>query len=94
MRKLLNKINLRSFALLFVIMYLTISLIGAQVELMTQRREYENVTEQKERLEIEIEETRGLLEEDEDSVYIERIAREKLGYAKPGEKVYVDIQSE
>ena len=94
MHKLLKKINLRSFALLFVIMYLTISLISAQFELMTQRREYENVAKQKERLELEINETRGLLEEDEDSVYIERIAREKLGYAKPGEKVYVDIQSE
>lgn len=94
MHKLLKKINLRSFALLFVIMYLTISLISAQFELMTQRREYENVAKQKERLELEIDETRGLLEEDEDSVYIERIAREKLGYAKPGEKVYVDIQSE
>lgn len=94
MHKLLKKINLRSFALLFVIMYLTISLISAQFELMTQRREYENVAKQKERLELEIDETRGLLEEDEDSVYIERIAREKLGYAKLGEKVYVDIQSE
>jgi len=35
-----------------------------------------------------------LLEEDRDEVYIERVARERLGYANPGEKVYIDIQSE
>ena len=38
--------------------------------------------------------TRSLLEEGQDEVYIERIARERLGYANPGEKVYIDIQSE
>ena len=61
---------------------------------MTKKQEYENVVEQRERIELEVEDTRSLLEEGEDAVYIERIARERLGYANPGEKVFVDVQSE
>ena len=94
MRKFLNKINLRSFAFLLVIVYLAVSLVRSQFDLMTRKRGYEDVQEKKERLEMEVAETKSFLEEDDESVYIERIAREKLGYAKPGEKVFVDIRAE
>lgn len=94
MQKFLNKINLRSFAFLFVIVYLVVSLVRSQVDLMTQKRAYEDVQNQKERLEMEVAETRSFLDEDDESEYIERIARERLGYANPGEKVFVDIRAE
>ena len=94
MNSLFKKIRLRSLIFVFAILYLTVSLISAQFELMTKKQEYENIVSQRERLEMEVAETRALLEEGESDVYIERIARERLGYANPGETVYVDVQRE
>ena len=61
---------------------------------MTKKQELANIQAQKDRLQLEVADTQSLLDEDRDEVYIERIARERLGYANPGEKVYIDIQSE
>ncbi len=94
MNRIFKKIRLRSLLFTLAILYLSVSLITAQFELMTKKQEYENVVSRRERIELEVEDTRSLLEEGEDAVYIERIARERLGYANPGEKVYVDVQSE
>ena len=94
MQNIKKKINLRSVLFLLVIVYLTINLISAQFELMTKKQELANIQAQKDRLQLEVADTQSLLEEDRDEVYIERIARERLGYANPGEKVYIDIQSE
>ena len=94
MQNLKKKINIGSVLFLLAILYLSINLITAQSELMTKRQELANIPAQKNRLELEVADTRSLLEEDRDEVYIERIARERLGYANPGEKVYIDIQSE
>ena len=94
MNRIFKKIRLRSVFFALAVLYLAISLISAQFELMTKKQEYENVVEQRERIELEVEDTRSLLEEGEDAVYIERIARERLGYANPGEKVFVDVQSQ
>ena len=94
MQNVKKKINLRSVLFLLVIVYLTINLISAQFELMTKKQELANIQAQKDRLQLEVADTQSLLDEDRDEVYIERIARERLGYANPGEKVYIDIQSE
>ena len=94
MQNLKKKINIGSVLLLLAIIYLSINLISAQFELMTKKQELANAQAQKERLQLEVADTQSLLEEDRDEVYIERIARERLGYANPGEKVYIDIQSE
>ena len=94
MQNLKKKINIRSVLFLLAIVYLAISLITAQFNLMTKKQELAAVQSQKYRLELEVADTQSLLEEDQDEVYIERIARERLGYANPGEKVYIDIQSE
>ena len=94
MQNLKKKINIRSVLFLLAIVYLAISLITAQFNLMTKKQELATVQSQKYRLELEVADTQSLLEEDRDEVYIERIARERLGYANPGEKVYIDIQSE
>ena len=94
MQNLKKKINIGSVLLLLAIIYLSINLISAQFELMTKKQELENIQAQKDRLQLEVADTQSLLEEDRDEVYIERVARERLGYANPGEKVYIDIQSE
>lgn len=94
MQNLKKKFNISSVLFLLAIAYLAISLVNAQFELMTKKQELSNIQTQKDRLELEVADTRSLLEEGQDEVYIERIARERLGYANPGEKVYIDIQSE
>ncbi|MBQ5326072.1 MAG: septum formation initiator family protein [Oscillospiraceae bacterium] len=94
MQNLKKKINIRSVLFLLAIVYLTINLISSQFELMTKKQELSSIESQKERLQLEVADTQSLLEEDRDEVYIERVARERLGYANPGEKVYIDIQSE
>ena len=94
MQNLKKKINIRSVVFLLAIVYLTINLISAQFELMTKKQELASIQSQKDRLQLEVADTQSLLEEDRDEVYIERVARERLGYANPGEKVYIDIQSE
>ena len=94
MQNLKKKFNISSVLFLLAIAYLAISLVNAQFELMTKKQELSSIQTQKERLELEVADTRSLLEEGQDEVYIERIARERLGYANPGEKVYIDIQSE
>ena len=94
MQNIKKKFNISSVLFLLAIAYLAISLVNAQFELMTKKQELSNIQTQKDRLELEVADTRSLLEEGQDEVYIERIARERLGYANPGEKVYIDIQSE
>ncbi len=94
MNNIIKKIRWRSILFLAVIIYLSVSLISAQFELMTVKQEYENINMQKERLALQVEETQAMLDEEDHSIYIERIAREKLGYANPGEKVFVDAQAE
>ena len=93
-QNVMKKIKLKSVLFLLAVAYLTINLISAQYELMTKMQELASVESHKERLQLEVADTQSLLEEDRDEVYIERIARERLGYANPGEKVYIDIQSE
>ncbi|MBQ3008275.1 MAG: septum formation initiator family protein [Oscillospiraceae bacterium] len=94
MNSILKKISLRTVAFVLAILYLSVSLISAQFELMTKKQEYDTVVSQRERLEMEVTETQALLDEEDESVYIERIARDRLGYANPGEKVFVDAQAE
>ena len=94
MQNLFKKIRLRSFAIFLLIVYLAGSFISAQFELMTKKREYENVLSQQNKLQLEVDDTKSLLAEGADRVYIERVAREKLGYAYPGERIFIDIQAE
>lgn len=94
MQNLFKKIRLRSFAIFLLIVYLAGSFISAQFELMTKKREYENVLSQQTKLQLAVDDTKSLLAEGADRVYIERVAREKLGYAYPGERIFIDIQAE
>lgn len=79
----------RFFMLCFV-GYVAVSLIGMQVEVTTKRRQLlalqQSVAQQR-RLN---DETQRLLNGENDAEYIERVARDKLGYAYPDEKIFID----
>lgn len=94
MKNIFKHLKLRTVVLLAAAVYLCVSLISAQVELMTQKREYENLLRRQERLEAQVDETRSMMEEEDKASYIESIARDKLGYAYPGEKIFQDIRSD
>ncbi len=79
----------RFFMLCFV-GFVAVSLIGMQVEVTSKRRQLlalqQNVAQQQ-RLNAE---TQRLLNGENDEEYIERVARDKLGYAYPDEKIFID----
>lgn len=79
----------RFFMLCFV-GYVAVSLIGMQVEVTSKRRELlalQQSVEQQKRINAE---TQRLLNGEDDEEYIERVARDKLGYAYPDEKIFID----
>ena len=86
--------NIKIIAVLCVVAYLAISLISAQFDLMTKRQQLASLNQQQQRVEMETEDIRYILEYETEAEYVERVAREKLGYANPNETVYKDIQGE
>lgn len=79
----------RFFMLCFV-GYVAASLIGMQVEVTAKRRQLlalQQSVEQQKRIN---DETQRLLSGENDEDYIERVARDKLGYAYPDEKIFID----
>lgn len=92
-----EKKNSRSFfltlAVIAVMGYFVISLISLQIEIRDKSKEVENAKVQYEEIQLENEELESFLADGDESAYIERIARDILGYVLPGERVYYDISS-
>lgn len=89
LRGLLLKLGLAAVAV-----YLVFSFINGQMKVAQKQQE---LTELSARLEVQAEENRELerlMEADEERTYIERMAREKLGYARPQERVFIDLAGE
>ena len=86
--------NIKIIAVLCAVAYLSISLITAQFDLMTKRQQLAILEEQKARIELETQDIQRVLEIEDQQEYIERIARQRLGYANPNEKIFKDIQGE
>ena len=73
-----------------VLCSLMISFIQNQVEIASKRQELEAVQAQLDAQIAENTELQRVLESGTEEEIIERIARDNLGYAKPGERVFVD----
>lgn len=70
--------------------YLVVSMVLNQVEIRTKRQQLQTVEQQLEIQQAQNEELQRILESGSDQELIERVARDKLGYAKPNERVFVD----
>ena len=79
--------------LLVVVVGLSVNLISRQSALMSKKQELKELEQSKERIRLEIVTTESLLDESDEATYIEKVAREKLGYMYPGEKIYIDIRA-
>ncbi|MBU3805850.1 MAG: septum formation initiator family protein [Candidatus Fournierella pullistercoris] len=70
--------------------YLVVGMVLNQVEINAKRQQLEAVQQQLDAQLAENEELSRILESGTDEELIERVARDKLGYARPNERVFVD----
>lgn len=79
--------------LVCVCIYLCVSLVFAQIDSFPKRQQLENLTQQVSRQsgQPRAPAARGFGDE---AAYMERIARDKLGYVLPGEHIYVDMSGD
>lgn len=73
--------------------YAAFTLVSLQLQIAEKKEEQALLQVQIEEQELRNAEIRALLESENSDEYVARIAREKLGYASPGERVFVDISS-
>ncbi|MBQ2755591.1 MAG: septum formation initiator family protein [Oscillospiraceae bacterium] len=71
--------------------YAAYSFVTYQYELAQKQRELEEVKQQVAEMKIENAELQRLLEQKDSTDYLEKLAREKLGYGYENEIFYVDI---
>lgn len=77
-------------AALLLVAYFAYAIISSSVEIHKERQQLERLQvqlEQQQRLNDELE---RIINSGDVQKQMERVAREKLGYALPGEKIYVD----
>lgn len=86
--------NVKVILALVLFAYLSVSLITAQFDLVNKRQQLDILQQQKARVQLEVDDVRHTLEYESEEEYIERIARQRLGYANPDEKLFKDIQGE
>lgn len=80
-----------TLALLLAVGYFVISFISAQLEIREKEKQAAEVRAQVEQQQAENERLQAVVGGGDEKQYIERVAREKLGYVMPDEKVYYDI---
>lgn len=82
------KISLFCFAL-----YATVTLVHLQMQISDKNEQLEQIQEQIQNQTVKNTEMRDGLEQGASDQNIAAIARDKLGYASPGERVFVDASS-
>lgn len=85
---LATKILVAAFAV-----YAAFTLVSLQIQISAKREEQSALQAQIEEQSLRNAEIEALLNSEDNDEYIARIARDKLGYVSPGERVFVDISS-
>lgn len=71
--------------------YLVAGLVFNQVDIAAKHKELQDLENQLEQQRQQNDELERVLESGSDQEIIERVARDKLGYAKPNERVFIDV---
>lgn len=71
--------------------YLVTTFIGGQLKVAAKQRELEEIAARVEQQAEVNRELQRMMDTDDEWAYIERVAREKLGYVRPHERVYIDL---
>ena len=80
------------FVAIFAV-YAAFTLVSLQIQISAKREEQAALQAQIEEQSLRNAEIEALLNSEDNDEYITRIARDKLGYVSPGERVFVDISS-
>lgn len=72
-------------------MYLLVSLVYVQMDIVSKTQQLDNLAGQVEAQQAANQELQRTLDVEDEAAYMERVAREKLGYARPDERLYVDM---
>ena len=80
------------FVAIFAV-YAAFTLVSLQIQISAKREEQAALQAQIEEQSLRNAEIEALLSSEDNDEYIARIARDKLGYVSPGERVFVDISS-
>ncbi len=91
-KNLKNRKHSIILAVLFcaLVCYFVATLISLQMQVRAQENNVESLKAEYQQQLDENAELKHLIEEGNESDYIEKIAREQYGYAKPDERVYYD----
>lgn len=73
--------------------YAAFTMVSLQLQISAKEDEMAELQEQIESQKLENSMIQDILDSDDDTDYIAEIAREKLGYITPGQRVFVDISS-
>ncbi|MBQ3848695.1 MAG: septum formation initiator family protein [Clostridia bacterium] len=84
-----NKI-IRNIILVAIVVYFLVLLITQQSILDRNIGEYEKVLKKTEQIELENEKLKAELEDADTDEYLEKLIRERLGYVKSDETVFVE----
>ena len=90
-KRVQSKSFILTLALVLLLGYFVITFIGHQLELREKRAELNEKTEALQMQLAENERIQAIVDSEDKSAYIEQVAREKLGYVMPGEKVFYDV---
>ncbi len=82
-----------TLAIILLIGYFAISIISLQIDRNERNKQLEAAQSTLASKQSENEELEAILASGDDAAYIERTARDVLGYVLPGERVYFDITS-
>lgn len=77
--------------LLFSAFYIVVCLVNSQLDITKKKAELESIQEKIVNQGVENKNLERIINSDEDDEYIEKLAREKLGFAYPDERIYIDI---
>ena len=90
MRRITFRVLFRVVVILFIV-YAAYNLIALQEKLNEKQAEYQTLQEQITEQKLENQRLEENSREELDDEEIASIAREKLGYSLPGERVFIDI---
>ena len=88
-----NRSFILTLATLAMVGIFVISVFSLQLQIRDKTREVEAAQQTLASAEAENEELKELAREEDESTYMERIARDVLGYVLPGESVYYDVST-
>ena len=92
--KLIRRRKLVLFVCTLICIYFVFSIVSIQIEIYKEKQKLEEIVEKINAAQLENDELARVVLGGGEAEYIERIAREKLGYAAADERVFEDIAGE